>query len=94
MTHVKSLNVNWTYTLGLIWAGLDEKMDGMTILALVCCPLCPHHKVDMYAEIRIIKTISIDQYDNDVHLSFDTITSKKFTIDMKDSTTYTNGSFI
>ncbi len=58
-------------------AGLDEEMDGMTILALVLCHLCPHHKVDMYAEIGIIKTISIAQYDNHIHLYFDAITSKK-----------------
>jgi hypothetical protein len=75
-------------------AGLDEEMDGMTILALVLCCLCPHHKVDMYAEIRIIKTISIAQYDNGVHLYFDVITSKKLAIDMKDSTVYTNNTFV
>ncbi len=75
-------------------AGLDEERDGMTISALVLCCLCPLHKVDMYAEIRIIKTISIAQYDNDVHLYFDAITSKKLAIDMKDSTAYTNDSFV
>jgi hypothetical protein len=75
-------------------AGLDEEMDGMTILALVLLCLCPHQKVDIYAEIGIIKTISIAQYDNDVHLYFDAITSKKLVIDMKDSTTYTDDSFV
>jgi hypothetical protein len=62
----------------------------MTILALVLCCLHPHHKVDMYAEIGIIKTISIAQYGNDVNLYFDVITSKKLVIDMKDSTAYTD----
>ncbi len=38
--------------------------------------------------------ISIAQYDNDVHLYFDVITSKKLVIDMKDSTAYTDDSFI
>ena len=75
-------------------AGLDKEMDGMTILALVLCCLHPHHKVDMYTEIGILKTISIAQYDNDVHLYFDAITSKKLAIDMKDSTAYTNDSFV
>jgi hypothetical protein len=37
-------------------AGLDEEMDGMTILlALILCCLCPHHKVDMYAEIEPLR---------------------------------------
>ena len=40
-------------------AGLDEEIDGMTISAHVLCCLCPHHKVDMYADIGIIKMISI-----------------------------------
>ena len=30
-------------------AGLDEEMDGMTIVALILHRLRPHHKVDMYA---------------------------------------------
>ncbi len=75
-------------------ARLDEEMDRMTILALILCCLCPHHKVDMYTEIRIIQKISIAQCDNDVHLYFDAITSKKLAIDMKDSTAYTNISFV
>ncbi len=40
-------------------AGLDEEMDGMTISAHVHCCLCPHYTVDMYADIGIIKMISI-----------------------------------
>jgi hypothetical protein len=75
-------------------AGLGEEMDGMTILAHVLCCLHPHHKVDTYADIRIIKMISIAQYDYDVHLYFDAITSKKLAIDLKDSTAYTDDSFV
>jgi hypothetical protein len=75
-------------------AGLDEEMDGMTILALVLCRLHPHHKVDMYAEIGIIKMISIGQFDNDVHLYFDANISKKLAIDIKDSTAYIDNSFV
>ncbi len=48
----------------------------------------------MYAEIGIIKMISIAQYDNDIHLYFDAITSKKLVIDMKDSTVYTDDTFV
>jgi hypothetical protein len=31
--------------------GINEEMDGLTIVALILWHLCPHHKVDMYAEI-------------------------------------------
>jgi hypothetical protein len=75
-------------------AGPDEEMVGMTILALVLHCLCPHHKADMYAEIGIIKTISIAQYDNDIHLYFDTIASNKLAMDRKHSTAYTDNSFV
>jgi hypothetical protein len=47
-------------------AGLDEEMDGMTIVALILHRLRPHHKVDMYAEIGNIKKLTLAQYDNDV----------------------------
>jgi hypothetical protein len=75
-------------------AGLHEEMDGMTILALILCCLCPHHKVDMYADLGTIKKILIAQYDNDVHLYFDAIICKKLAIDVKDSTAYTDNSFV
>jgi hypothetical protein len=50
-----------------IWtdaSGLDEEMDGMTILALVLRCLWPHHKVDMNSEIGAVKKMTIVQYDN------------------------------
>ncbi len=48
--------------------GIDEEMDGLTIVALILWCLCPHHKVDMYAEIVKIKKLTFAQFDNDVHL--------------------------
>jgi hypothetical protein len=36
-------------------------MDGMTILALVIRRLRPHHKVDMYAEIGLVKKLTLAQ---------------------------------
>ena len=48
-------------------AGLDEEMDGMTIVALILRRPHPHHEVDMYAEIRNIKKLMLAQYDKDVH---------------------------
>jgi hypothetical protein len=75
-------------------AGLDEEMDGMTIVALVLHCLRPHHKVDMYAKIRNVKRLMLAQYDNDVHLYCNGINSKKLVIDMKDPTAYTDDSLI
>ncbi len=75
-------------------AGLDEEMDGMTVIALVLCRLYLHHKVDMYAKIGNVKRLTLAQYDNDVHLHCDAINSKKLAIDMKDPTAYTDDSLI
>ena len=74
--------------------GLDEEMDGMTILALVIRRLRPHHKVDMYAEIGLVKKLTLAQYDNDVHLFCDAINSKKLMIDMKDPMAYTDDALV
>ncbi len=57
-------------------AGLDEE-DGMTIVALILHCLCPHHKVDMYAEIGNIKKLTLAQYDNNVHLFCNATNTKK-----------------
>jgi hypothetical protein len=75
-------------------AGLDEEMDGMTIVALVLCRLCPHHKVDTYAKIGNVKRLMFAQYDNDIHLYYNAINSKKLAIDMKDPTAYTDDSHV
>jgi hypothetical protein len=39
--------------------GINEEMDGLTIVALILRRLCPHHKVDMYAEIGKIKKLTV-----------------------------------
>jgi len=46
-------------------------MDGLTIVALILRCLCPHHKVDMYAEIGKSKKLTVAQFGNDIHLFFD-----------------------
>jgi hypothetical protein len=81
------------YTWGDL-AGLDEEMDGMTIVALILRCLHPHHKVDMYAEIGNVKKLMLAQYDNNVHLFCNAINSKKLVIDMKDPTAYMDDSLV
>jgi hypothetical protein len=69
-------------------------MDGWTIVALILWRLCPHHKVDMYAEIGKIKKLTVAQFDNDVHFFFDTMKSIKLQIDQKDPMAYTDDAFV
>ncbi len=75
-------------------SGLDEEMDGMTILALVLWRLQPHHKVDMYSKIGAVKKMTITQYDNNINLFFDSIKSVKLQIDSKDPMAYTDDAFV
>ncbi len=63
--------------------GLDEEIDGMTILALILWRIRTHYKVDMYSEIGA-------QYDNNINLFFDSVKSVKLQIDSKDPTAYTD----
>ncbi len=75
-------------------ARLDDKIDGMIIVALILHHLHPNHKVDMYAEIRNVKKLMLAQYDNNVHSFCDAINSKKLAIDMKDPTAYMDDSLV
>jgi hypothetical protein len=74
--------------------GINEEMDGLTIIALILWRLCPHHKVDMYTEIRKIKKLTVAQFDNDVHLFLDVMKSIKLQIDQKDPMAYTDDAFV
>jgi hypothetical protein len=69
-------------------------MDGLTIVALILWHLCPHHKVDMYVEIGIIKKLTVAQFNNDVHLFFDAMKSIKLQIDQKNPMAYTDDAFV
>jgi hypothetical protein len=59
-------------------AGLDEEMDGMTIVALVLHRLCPHHKVDMNTKIGNVKRLTFAHDDNDVHLYCNAIKARNW----------------
>ncbi len=74
--------------------GINEEMDGLTIVALILWHLCPHHKVDMYAEIGKIKKLTVAQFDNDVHLLFNMMKCIKLQIDQKDPMAYTDDAFV
>jgi hypothetical protein len=39
--------------------GINEEVDGLTLLALILGRICPNFKVDMYAEIRKVKKLTI-----------------------------------
>jgi hypothetical protein len=74
--------------------GDKEEVDGLTILALILGQMCPNFKVDMHAEIRKVKKLTIAQYDNDVQLFFDAVKFLKLHNDQKDPTAYTEDAFI
>jgi hypothetical protein len=72
----------------------DKEMDGLTIVALILWRLCPHHKVDMYAEIGKAEKLTVSQFDNDIHLIFNAMKSIKFQIDQNDSLAYMDDAFV
>ncbi len=72
----------------------EDKMDGLTIEALILRCRCPHHKVDMYAEIGKAKKLTIAQFNNDIHFFFDLMKTIKLQIDQKDSMVYTDVPFV
>jgi hypothetical protein len=74
--------------------GIDEEMDGLTIIALILWHLHPHHKVGMYMEIGKIKKLTVAQFDNDLHLFFNVMKSIKLEIDQKDPMAYTDDAFV
>jgi hypothetical protein len=72
----------------------DDEIDGLTLVAHILRHLCPHHKVDMYAEIGKVKKLTVAQFDNDIHLFFDAMKSIKLQINQKDASAYTDDAFI
>jgi hypothetical protein len=48
----------------------------------------------MYAKIRLVKKLTLAQYDNDVYLFCDAANSKKLAIAMKDPTAYTDKALV
>jgi hypothetical protein len=74
--------------------GLNEEMDGMTIIALTLWCLQPHHKVDMYSKTGAVKKMTLAQYDNDINLFFDSIKSFKLQINRKDPMAYSDVAYV
>jgi hypothetical protein len=60
-----------------------DKVEGLTILALILAHICPNFKVDMYTEITKVKKLTVAQYNNDVQL-----------FDQKDPTAYAEDALI
>jgi hypothetical protein len=75
-------------------SGIEEEIDGLTVLALILSRIRPNFKVHMYAEITKVKKLTIAQYDNDVQLYFDAVQFLKLHINQKDPTAYTEDAYI
>ncbi len=74
--------------------GKEEEMDCLTILAIVLNCIQPHYKVDMYLEIDKLKKETLEQYNNDVDLYFDSVCYRKLQIDQKNPAAYTDDQFV
>ncbi len=74
--------------------GKDKEMDGLTILAFVVNHICPHYKVSMYPETEKIKKESLEQYENNLELFFNSICYHKLHIDQKNPLAYTDDQFV
>jgi hypothetical protein len=74
--------------------GKEEEMDGLTILVIILNRIRPHYKVDMYLEIDKLKKETLEQYDNNVDLYFDSIRYHKLQIDQKNQTAYADEQFV
>ncbi len=85
----QSSHYTWTSN-----SGMEEEIDGLTVLALIPSRICPNFKVDMYAEITKVKMLTIAQHDNNIHLYFDAVQFLKLQIDQKDPTAYTEDAYI
>ncbi len=74
--------------------GKEEEIDGLTILAIILNCIRPHYKVDMYLEINKLKKGTLEQYNNNVDLYFDSVCYHKLQIDQKNPAAYTNDQFV
>ena len=74
--------------------GKEEEMDGLTILVIILNRIRPHYKVDMYLEIDKLKKETLEQYDNNVDLYFDSVHYHKLQIDQKNPTAHTDEQFV
>ena len=66
----------------------EEEMDGPTVLAIILNRIRPHYKVNMYLEINKLKKETLEQYDNNVDLYFDSVRYHKVQIDQKNPAAY------
>jgi hypothetical protein len=74
--------------------GLNEEMDGTTIIVITLQHLPPHHKVDIYSKIDAVKKITLAQYDNGINLFFNLIRSVKLQTNSNDPMAYTDDAFV
>jgi hypothetical protein len=74
--------------------GKEEEMDGPTVLAIILNRIRPHYKVNMYLKIDKLKKETLEQYDNNVDLYFDSVRYHKVQIDQKNPAAYTDDQFV
>jgi hypothetical protein len=74
--------------------GRETERDGASLVALVLSRIKPHYHVDMWAEMKKIKELTLKQHGNNPVKYLDEMKLKKLLIDEKDSTAYSDNSYV
>ena len=74
--------------------GRDTEQCGVTILAIVMSRLKPHYKVDLFAEVEKIKSITLAQFGSNLLEYFDAVKQSKKLIDSKSKRMYSDDMFL
>jgi hypothetical protein len=81
----------FTWTLA---NGRETKRDGTLLVVLILSQIKSHVPVDMWAEMKKIKELTLKQIGNNPVKYLDDMKLKKLLIDEKDPNTYSNNSYV
>lgn len=74
--------------------GRETERDGTSLVALILSRIKPHFHVDMWAEMKKIKELTMKQYGNNPVKYLDEMKLKKLLIDEKDANAYSDNSYV
>ena len=74
--------------------GREIERDGTSLVALILSRIKPHFHVDMWAEMKKIKELTLKQFGNNPVKYLDEMKLKKLLIDEKDANAYSDSSYV
>ena len=74
--------------------GRESERDGISLVALILSRIKPHFHVDMWAEMKKIKELTLKQFGNNPVKYLDEMKLKKLLIDEKDANAYSDNSYV